>query len=330
MTVDHLRRGLLAALLGVLASLTAGSIAAAQSYPSRNIRIVVPGGPGTPPDIVTRVVANAITEAEGWQFVIENKPGAIQTLAGSDVFRSPADGYSIFAQAMPIASAPTMLASMPFNLITDFTPVIRLSASYNVLVVTPSLPANSITDLVALIKSQPDKLTFSSGGAGTPAHLTGELFKLQNGLRATHVPYPTNFSNAIADLLNGTNQFMFITTLPVIDLIAAGKLRALAVTAPKRIDALKDVPSVVEQGFPALVVEEWIGWSVRSGTPEDIVSQLNKAANKALTTSKVKEAFAKIGADPVGGTPESYGALVKQQVEYWGKIVKDAGIRPQQ
>jgi tripartite-type tricarboxylate transporter receptor subunit TctC len=123
---------------------------------------------------------------------------------------------------------------------------------------------------------------------------------------------------------------MFITTLPVIDLIAAGKLRALAVTAPKRIDALKDVPSVVEQGFPALVVEEWIGWSVRSGTPEDIVSQLNKAANKALTTPKVKEAFAKIGADPVGGTPESYGALVKQQVEYWGKIVKDAGIRPQQ
>jgi hypothetical protein len=133
-----------------------------------------------------------------------------------------------------------MLANMPFNLTTDFRPVARLSASYNVLVVNPSVPANSVAELVALIRSQPDKLSFSSGGAGTPAHLVGELFKLQNGLRATHVPYPTNFSNAIGDLLNGTNQYMFITTLPVIDLIAAGKLRALAVTAPKRIAMLKD------------------------------------------------------------------------------------------
>ena len=329
MTINQKNRYLLTLLLAMLAACVVATAAIAQSFPSRNIRILVPGGPGTPPDIVTRVVANAVTESEGWTFVIENKPGAIQTLAGAEVLRSPADGYTIFAQAMPIASAPTMLANMSFNLITDFAPVIRLSASYNVLVVNPSVAANSIADLVALIRSQPDKLTFSSGGAGTPAHLTGELFKLQNGLRATHVPYPTNFSNAIADLLNGTNQFMFITTLPVVDLIAAGKLRALAVTAPKRIDALKDVPSVVEQGFPNLVVEEWIGLSVKSGTPEDIIMRLNGAINKVLTTQKVKDAFAKIGAVPVGGTPESYGALVKQQVEYWGKVVKDAGIRPE-
>src|SRR5436190_4053 len=250
MTFDRMRRDLLALLLAGLAAGVVANVAVAQPFPARNIRILVGGGPGTPPDIVTRLVANAVSQAEGWKFVIENKPGAIQTLAGSEVFRSAADGYMIFAQAMPIASAPAMLATMPFNLITDFTPVIRLSASYNVLVVTPSLPVNSVADLVALIRNQPGKFTFSSGGAGTPAHLTGELFKLQNGLRATHVPYPTNFSNAIADLLNGTNQFMFITTLPVVDLIAAGKLHAVAVTAPNRIDALKDVPSVVEQGFP--------------------------------------------------------------------------------
>ena len=134
---------------------------------------------------------------------------------------------------------------LPFNLIADLAPVIRLSASYNVLVVNPSVPANSVAELVDLIKKQPDKLTFSSGGVGTPAHLAGELFKLQNDLRATHVPYSTNFSNAIGDLLNGTNQYMFITTLPVVDLIQAGKLRALAVTAQKRIPVLQDVPTVV-------------------------------------------------------------------------------------
>jgi tripartite-type tricarboxylate transporter receptor subunit TctC len=329
MIINNTRRCLPALMLALLASAVAGGNVDAQSFPSRNIRIVIPGGPGTPPDIIPRVVANQVSETEGWRFVIENKPGAIQTLAGSEVLRSPPDGYSIFAQAMPISSAPTMLANMPFNLTTDFRPVARLSASYNVLVVNPSVPANSVAELVALIRSQPDKLSFSSGGAGTPAHLIGELFKLQNGLRATHVPYPTNFSNAIGDLLNGTNQYMFITTLPVIDLIAAGKLRALAVTAPKRIAVLKDTPTVVEQGFPNLVVEEWTGLEVASATPDDIVLRLNTAINKALATEKVRDAFAKIGAEPAGGTPESYGALVKQQVDYWGKVVKEAGIRPQ-
>jgi tripartite-type tricarboxylate transporter receptor subunit TctC len=329
MTINNVGRCLPVLLLALLVSAVAGGSVGAQSFPSRNIRIVIPGGPGTPPDIIPRVVANQVSEAEGWRFVIENKPGAIQTLAGSEVLKSPPDGYSIFAQAMPISSAPTMLANMPFNLTTDFRPVARLSASYNVLVVNPSVPANSVAELVALIRNQPDKLSFSSGGAGTPAHLIGELFKLQNGLRATHVPYPTNFSNAIGDLLNGTNQYMFITTLPVIDLIAAGKLRALAVTAPKRIAVLKDTPTVVEQGFPNLVVEEWTGLEVASATPDDIVLRLNTAINKALATEKVKDAFAKIGAEPAGGTPESYGALVKQQVDYWGKVVKEAGIRPQ-
>jgi tripartite-type tricarboxylate transporter receptor subunit TctC len=321
------RRRALALAVPALAAVT-GKVNA-QSYPSGNIRVLVGGGPGTPPDIITRVAANAMAEAEGWTFIIENKPGAIQTLAGAEVFRSPADGQALFAQAMPISAAPAMLASMPFNLLTDFVPVVRLSASYNVLVVNPSVPVSSVAELVALIKSQPDKLTFSSGGAGTPAHLIGEVFKLENGLRATHVPYPTNFSNAIADLLNGTNQFMFITTLPVVDLIAAGKLRAIAVTAPNRIAALKDVPTVVEQGFPGLVVEEWVGFSVKAGTPADIITRLNAAANRVLTTQKVKDAFAKVGAVPVGGTPESYGALIRQQVAYWGRIVKEAGIRPE-
>lgn len=332
MTIDlwcGRRLRLLSLAAPLLALCVLASAASAQSYPSQIIRFLIPASAGSPPDILPRLVANAIAESEGWHIVIENKPGASLTLAGMEVLRQPADGYSVYAQALPLSAAPAFLPSMPFDLTADFVPVVRLSASYNVLVVNPSVPAKSVAELVALLKSQPDKMSYSSGGVGTPAHLAGELFKLQTGVRATHVPYPTNFSNAIADLLNGTNQFMFITTLPVVDLIAAGKLRALAVTAPKRIDVLKDVPTVVEQGFPNLVVEEWIGLSVKRGTPDNIIEKLNAAANKMLATAKMREAFAKIGAEPVGGTPESYGAHVKSQVAYWGKVVKDAGIRAQ-
>ncbi len=305
------------------------ALAQAQSFPTNPIRILVPTAPSTPPDIISRVVASELSDSEGWRVVVENKPGAVQTIAGSEVLKQPAEGYSIFALSLPVSAAPAFLPNMPFNVTGDFDPVTKVSTSYNVLVVNPSIAAKSVTELVALLKSQPDKLTFSSGGFGTPAHLIGEMFKLQTGTRATHVPYQ-QFPQAIGDLLNGTNQFMFITTLPVVDLIAAGKLRALAVTGPKRVPALKDVPTIVEQGFPDLVVEDWVGFAVKRGTPADVTARLNAAINKALAKEKVREAFAKVGAEPAGGSAASFGDLVKAQVAHWGKVVKDAGIRMQQ
>src|SRR5262249_14570274 len=166
----------------------------------------------------------------------------------------------------------------------------------------PTEPAGFLPELVALLKSQPDKLTYSSGGFGSPAHLTGELFKLRTGVRVAHVAYRA-LPQAIGDLINGTNQYQFITTLPVLDLIAAGKLRALAVTAPTRMPALPDVPSVVELGFPELIVQDWIGFLVKSETPNDIVLRLNEATNKALAKPSVRDALAKIAAEPAGGPP---------------------------
>ena len=297
-----------------------------QPYPSRPIRIVVPTAPSTPPDIISRIVANDLTENEGWTVVVENRPGAVMTIAGSDVLRQPADGYSIYAMSLPVSAASAFLPNMPFNLETDFKPVIKLSKSYNVLVVNPSVQAKSVSELVALIKRQPDKMNFSSGGVGTPAHLIGEMFKLQTGGRAMHVPYQ-QFPQAITDLLNGTNQYMFITTLPVVELIASGKLRGLAVTGPQRLASMKDVPTIVEQGFPDLVVEDWVGFSVKSGTPDDVVMRLNTAINKSLAKPKVREALAKLGAEAAGGTSAEYGALVKGQVAHWGKVVKESGIK---
>jgi tripartite-type tricarboxylate transporter receptor subunit TctC len=181
-------------------------------------------------------------------------------------------------------------------------------------------------ELVALLKSQPDKLTFSSGGMGTPAHLVGEQFRLQTGVRVTHVPYRA-LPQAIGDLINGTNHYQFITPLPVLDLIASGKLRALSVTAPTRMAALKDVPTVVEEGFPELVIADWIGFVVKSGTPDAIIATLNEATNKALAKASVREAFAKIAAEPAGGTPGEFGAHIKSQMAHWSKVVKDAGIK---
>jgi tripartite-type tricarboxylate transporter receptor subunit TctC len=229
---------------------------------------------------------------------------------------------------IPSVAAPSLVPNISYRFDTDFEPVIKASVSYNVLVVNPSVPANSVAELVALLKSQPDRLTFSSGGFGTPAHLIGEQFKLQTGARAQHVPY-AQFPQAIGDLLNGTNAFMFITMLPVVDLIKTGKLRALAVTGPKRVPVLPDVPTIVEAGFPSLVVEDFVGFAVKRGTPKETVAQLNKAINKALDKPAVRESMARIGAQPAGGSSEEFGQLVNAQVEHWRKIVADAGIKVQ-
>jgi tripartite-type tricarboxylate transporter receptor subunit TctC len=323
-TVRHLQASLFAALLPMAASLAVCQ--AAEPFPSKVITIVVPTAPSTPPDIISRIIATELSESEGWRVVVENKAGAVLTLGGVEVLKHPADGHAIYAMAMPVTAAPAFLPNVPFRLDTDFMPVVKISTSYNVLVVHPSVPAKSVSELVALVKSQPDKLTFSSGGFGTPAHLIGEMFKLETGTRATHVPY-NQFPQAIADLLGGTNQFMFITTLPVVDLIKTGKLRALAITGPKRIAALPDVPTIVEQGFPNLVVEDWVGFAAKSGTPDGVVIQLNAAINKAMSKPKVREAFARVGAEPAGGTPAAYGDLVKSQVAHWAKVVKDSGIK---
>ncbi|TMJ92613.1 MAG: tripartite tricarboxylate transporter substrate binding protein [Alphaproteobacteria bacterium] len=316
----------LLALLGVLAM---ASPLAAQSYPSGMIRIVNGNAPGTPPDIVSRVVANDLSESEHWYVVVENKVGAIGTIGAAEVLKQPADGQTILSIALPSAAAPALIPTLNFRLDSDFLPVAKLASAYHVLVVHPSVSARSLSELVALLKSEPDKFTFSSGGFGTPAHLAGELFKLQTGVRATHVPYQA-LPRAIGDLLNGTNQYQFISPLPVVDLINAGKLRAIAVTGPARLPALKDVPTVGEAGFPDLIIQDWFGLLVKRGTPETVIVQLNQAVNRSLQKPRVREAIEKMAAEPAGGTPEEFGKFVSSQLAYWGNVVKNSGITIQQ
>lgn len=298
----------------------------AQTYPSQTIRFLVPSAAGTPPDILSRIIGNELGKAENWRIVTENKPGAMQTVGAGEVLKEDADGYTVLIIALASAVAPALLPHVPFRLDKDFAPIVKLATANHILVVNPSVPAKSLPDLVALLKREPDKYTFSSGGFGSPAHLAGELFKLTAGVRTTHVPYQA-LPHAISDLLNGTNHFQFITPLPVLDLIATGKLRALAVTSPMRMDTLKGVPTVVEEGFPDLVIQDWIGLLVKSGTPKEIIDRLNAAVNKALAKPEVRNALTKISADPAGGTPDEFGAFLVSQLAYWERVVKTAGIK---
>src|SRR4051794_1901780 len=303
-------------LLGSLAGFLLPGQVAAQLYPSNLIRIIVPASAGTPPDIISRMIADELGANEGWRLVVENRPGALQTLAMNDVSNRPADGYSLLTMSLPITVSNALLPKAEVRPDDDFDPVIKISKSYTVLVTTPSLPVHSLAELVELLKSKPGQFNFSSAGFGTPSHLMGEMFELQAGVRATHVPYQ-QFSQAVADLISGNVQYMFVTTLPVIDLIATGKLRALAVTAPARISALKDVPSVVDAGFPELVTADWIGFAAKRGTPAEITSQLNAAINKVLAAPKIRDSLEKIGAFPVGGTPAEFGRDIGSDISRW-------------
>jgi len=321
-------RGLRQCTLLMLVATGAGapSTGHAESFPSNTIRIVVPTPAGTPPDIISRVVAAELAEAERWRMLIENRPGALQTIGMSEVLKQPADGYSIYPMSVPTMVVPSLLPHLGLRPDVDFTPIVKVSRSYNVLVVPPSFPAKSVSELVAILKKQSGRYNFSSAGFGTPAHLAGEMFKLETGVGATHVPYQ-QAQQRIADLLNGTNHFDFLASVSAGDFIATGRLRGLAVTAPQRVAGIGDVPTVVEQGFPNLVLEDYVGYAVKSGTPNDLVARLNEAINRALKKPKVRDAFATLGATPAGGTPAEFGKLIQTQIAYWSSIVTESGIK---
>ena len=298
----------------------------AQTYPSKPVRLVIPSSAGTPVDILSRVVAARMAAELGQPVVVENKIGAGGIVGAQEVLRQPADGYTLMTLYMGMTITPSIFRNVSFDLRRDFAPVGQPLFSYNALVVNPKIQANNLKELAALVKARPGQFNFASGGIGSPAHLAGELFAQKIGAKLTHVPYLT-FPQAIGDVVGGQVEMMFAATAPAMGHVGAGQLRALAVTGNKRVPALKDVPTVGEAGFPELMIRDWQGILVKSGTAPEVIERLNAALRKALASDEVRQTFARVGAETAPSSPAEFGALISQDVEALGQLAKSANIR---
>ena len=298
----------------------------AQAYPSRQpVRIVVGFPPGGATDIMARLMGDWLTERLGQQFLIENKPGASGNIGIEIVAKAPPDGYSLLTVVTPVAINPALFTNLPFDFMRDIAPVIYLARLAYVVVVHPSVPANTLPELIAYAKANPGKINYGSAGAGTPQNITCELFKMMSGVNLVHVPYKGG-APAVADLVAGHVQVIFAPVSEAIPHIKAGKLRALAVTPAKRLDVFPDVPSVGEF-LPGYEATGFAGIGAPKATPAAIIDLLNKELNAGLADPKIKARIEELGGTVVGGTPAEFGKIILDATEKWTKVIKFAGIK---
>lgn len=312
-------------LMAALAATAGSSSALAQAYPSKAIRVVVPFPPGGGTDIIAREVTQKVSTATGWTFVIDNKPGAGGNLGIDAVAKSPADGYTIvLGQTSNLAINPTLYSKLPYNPQKDLAPI-GLVASAPLVIVVPSQSAfKTLADIVAAAKAKPGEVNFASPGNGTVAHLTGEQFQKTAGITFQHVPYK-GANQALTDVISGQVQ-LYVSSVPsVLQQIRVGKLRPIAVTSAKRVDDLPQTPTVGESGYKGFDAVTWFGFLAPAGTPKDIVTRLNAEFNKALQQPDLRKRLGDEGADPLGGTPEQFGELIRTDIIRWSKAVKDSG-----
>ncbi len=310
-------------LMSAAAALTAAS-ACAQGWPEKPVRVVVAFTAGGTTDILARNVGQHLSERLKQTFVIDNKPGAGGNLGTEMVVRAPADGYTLIVNSVgPIAVNPTLYPKLAYNPLTELVPIVQIADVPNVLVVHPSLPVKALEEFVGFAKANPGKLNCSSTGIGTSSHLSCYILGKRAGLEITHVPYKG--ADALRDLLAGRVQFMFATIPSVRQHIEKGNLRALAVSSAQRSRSLPDVPTVAERGFPGFEAGSWFGFFAPKGTPQEVISTLNKHVNEIIAVPATEAALVKEGADPVGGTPQQFAQFVQREFEKWRVVVKESG-----
>jgi tripartite-type tricarboxylate transporter receptor subunit TctC len=325
MKLPH-RRQFLHLAAGAAALPAASCFAWAQAYPSRPVRIIVPVGAAGVTDIFARLIGQWLSERLGQPFVIENRPGAGNTIGPEAVVRAPADGYTLLLVGAPNAINVSLYDKVSFDFIRDIAPVASIARVSNVLAVNLSVPAKSGPEFIAYAKANPGKINMASVGNGSTPHVTGELFKMMADVDMVHVPY-RSAAAALTDLITGQVQVYFATTASSIEHIRAGRLRALAVTTATRSEFLPDIPTVGDF-LPGFEASFWGGVGAPRNTPAEIVSKLNQAINAGLADPKFTARLADLGGTVISGSPADFAKLIIDETEKWGKVVKFAGIKP--
>ena len=318
-----------ASCLASLLLLSAAGAALAQGagdYPNRPVKIVVPFAPAGPTDVVARIMAQKFTERLGKQFYVENMAGAGGNLGMGNVARAAPDGYTILFASSSIVVNPSLYPKIPYDPYKDFEPVSVPATAPNILLVNPSVPAKDVKELVAFIKANPGKISYASAGTGTTPHLSSELLKLTLKLDIVHVPFG-GAGPAIQSLVAGHTPMGFTSMPPAVPLIKEGKLRALAVAAPKRSAALPDVPTLDELGFKDQEADTFQGVLVPAGTPKPIVDLLHKEIVAIVALPDVKERFAQLGLEIIANSPDEFTAQIKREIEKWGNVIREANIK---
>ena len=313
--------GAAVAAFGAAASVTA------QSYPVKPIRLVVGFPAGGPTDIVSRTIAPRLSESLGQQVVVDNRAGAGGMIATEQVSKAPADGYTLLMGTIGgIAVAMSLSPNRGYDTLRDFAPITQAVTVTNLLVVHPTVPAKNVKELLAIARSKPGRLNYASSGNGTVTHLAGELFKLMGKVDITHVPFKGG-APALTALISGEVDMSYENSLVVTPHVKAGKVKALAVTGSKRSKLMPELPTISESGLPGYDASGWYGLFVPAATPKPIVARLNQEAVKALRMPDVVRTLSGQGAEPVGNTPEEFGAFVKAEIEKWANLVKTAKMK---
>jgi tripartite-type tricarboxylate transporter receptor subunit TctC len=299
----------------------------AQAYPAKPLRLVAPFPPGGPADILSRIIGQHLAESWGQQVVVDNRAGAGGNIGSDIVAKAPPDGYTLLLGFVGThAINASLYSNMPYDNIRDFEPVSRVAMVTIILVLHPSVPASSVSDLIALARSKPGELTFGSPGNGTPQHLAGELFNTMAKVKMLHIPYKGAVP-ALNDLLGGRVSMIFSSMPPALPHIKTGRLKALAVTSGRRSPAVPEVPTIAESGLPGYEVINWYGVLAPAGTSKEIVARLNGEIRRILGLQDVKERLAAQGAETITSTPQEFGAYIKSETEKWAKVVKFSGAR---
>jgi tripartite-type tricarboxylate transporter receptor subunit TctC len=325
--VDNSRRRFLQLAAGAAILPAAPRFAFADAYPERPVHFIVPQAAASSSDITARLIGDWLSSHLGQQFVADDRPGVGGNIGTEAVVRSPPDGYTLLLVNSQNAISPALYPNLSFNFIRDIAPVSQINLVPLVMEVNPSVPAKTVPEFIAYAKANPGKINMASAGIGGPQHVAGELFKAMAGVDLVHVPY-RGTTPAVTDLLGGQVQVMFDVTPTALPQIKAGKLRALAVTTAKRLDALPDVPAVAEF-LPGYEAVAWIGVGAPAGTPAAIIETLNKQINAGLADTAIRTRIADLGGIVKGGSAADFGAFIASETQKWGKVIRDANIKPE-